>query len=151
MFPDYPIAALIDDLRQTRSLDVTIENILDGRLLPTIPSFQQEPSLSTMPTYVNQETSREAYSEPDNIFVEDPQERQQILQCRKHDLLEEARNRFLQRQARNNTSMNVEWVTAFAHFKDFKLYCGYNDIISDLSKLIGFFLHLNGLYVNQYA
>lgn len=108
MFPDYPIAALIDDLRQTRSLDVTVENILDGRLLPTFPSFQQEPSLSAVSTFMSQETSREAYLESDNIFVEDPQERQQILQCRKHELLEEARNRFLQRQARNNIPTNHE-------------------------------------------
>lgn len=108
MFPDYPIAALIDDLRQTRSVDLTIENILDGRLLPTLPSFQQEPSLSSLSTFVNQEELPRGTNEgQDKIFVEDPQERQQILQCRKHGLIEEARNRFIERQTRNNISTNL--------------------------------------------
>lgn len=107
MFPDYPIAALISDLRQTRSVDLTIDNILDGRLLPTFPSFQQESSLSTLSTFDNQEARRGADEGQGKIFLEDPQERQQILQCRKHELIEEARNRFIERQTRNNISTNT--------------------------------------------
>lgn len=107
MFPDYTIAALIDDLRQTRSLDLTIEKILDGRLLPTFPSFQQEPSLSTVPVFVNQDTSHNASEVQEKVFVEDPQERQQILQCRKHELIEEARIRFLQKQTHTNISTSL--------------------------------------------
>ena len=109
MFPDYTLAALIEDLRQTRSLDLTVENILDGRLLPTLPSFQQEPSLSTVPSFINQEAPcSSSQEEKDNIFLESPHERQQILQSRKHDLIEEARNRFLQKQTCNNSSTSVE-------------------------------------------
>lgn len=109
MFPDYPITALINDLRQTRSVDLTVDNILDGRLLPTFPSFQQEPSLSsTLSTFVNQEASSHSAGEgQEKLFVEDPQERQQILQCRKHELIEEARTRFIERQTRNNISTNL--------------------------------------------
>lgn len=109
MFPDYSFGVLIDDLRQTGSLDLTVENILDGRLLPTLPSFQQEPSLLTLPTFVTKEgNSCESSEEPENIFVDDPNERQKILHFRKHDLIEEARNRFLQRQVVNSVSPNLE-------------------------------------------
>ncbi|KAI9564188.1 hypothetical protein GHT06_007926 [Daphnia sinensis] len=109
MFPDYSFGVLIDDLRQTGSLDLTVENILDGRLLPTLPSFQQEPSLLTLPTFVTKEgNSSDSSEEPDKIFVNDPNERQKILHFRKHDLIEEARNRFLQRQVVNSVSPNLE-------------------------------------------
>jgi autocrine motility factor receptor len=109
MFPDYSFSVIIEDLRQTRSVDLTVENILEGRLLPTLPSFQQEPSLSTLPKIVSQEqTPFEVSQEPDKLFVDDPQERQQILQCRKHELVEEARNRFFQRQALANISPNPD-------------------------------------------
>ena len=33
MFPHYPQAVLIEDLRVTRSMEVTIDNILEGRLV----------------------------------------------------------------------------------------------------------------------
>lgn len=100
------MSSVIDDLRSTRSMDITIENILDGRLLPTLPSFQQEqfaePQSSTVPF------PQEVPSAPlDRVFVEDPQERQQQLSARKMDLVEEARSRFLRRhEALNNTPLN---------------------------------------------
>ena len=106
MFPDYSISAVIDDLRSTSSMDVTIENILDGRLLPTLPSFQQE-----------QFNSSQGPSEPfshvefptlqERVFVEDPKERQQQLSSRKKKLLEETRNRFLQRHDAPLTNPNT--------------------------------------------
>ncbi len=108
MFPDYSFSVIVEDLRQTRSVDLTVENILEGRLLPTLPSFQQEPSLSTLPTFVRQENQFDVSQEPEKLFVDDPQERQHILQCRKHELIAEARNRFLQRQALENNSTIIE-------------------------------------------
>ncbi|XP_046644514.1 E3 ubiquitin-protein ligase AMFR-like [Daphnia pulicaria] len=108
LFPDYSFSVIVEDLRQTRSVDLTVENILEGRLLPTLPSFQQEPSLSTLPTFVRQENQFDVSQEPEKLFVDDPQERQHILQCRKHELIAEARNRFLQRQALENNSTIIE-------------------------------------------
>ena len=109
LFPDYSFSVIAEDLRQTRSVDLTVENILEGRLLPTLPSFQQEPSLSTLPTFVSrEEKSFDVSQEPEKLFVDDPQERQHALQCRKHELIAEARNRFLQRQALENNPTSNE-------------------------------------------
>lgn len=110
MFPDFEISTLIDDLRRTRSLDSTVENILEGRLLPTLPSFQQEPS----PNLGQQEPSapvlvdESLFDESMEIeFKSDPQERQHLLQSRKLELMEAARNRFIQRQASvSDTTIN---------------------------------------------
>lgn len=43
VFPNYPQSAILEDLRQTRSVDITIDNILEGRILPVSFSryFQQ--------------------------------------------------------------------------------------------------------------
>lgn len=42
MFPNMPLSLIVDDLRATRSIEVTIENILDERLVP--PPFQLQGS-----------------------------------------------------------------------------------------------------------
>ena len=90
---------MIEDLRRTRSVDSTVENILDGRLAPILPMFQQEPNpVSVHPTVarVESDPSPELFN-----FVEDPQERQQLLLCRKRNLMTEARNRYLLKQTQN--------------------------------------------------
>lgn len=94
MFPDYQISALIDDLRRTRSLDLTVENILDGRLQPTLPSFQQEPSHPT-PSVHDEIASDE---DVENKFENNPTQRQRLLKSRKQELMEEARSRFIRRR-----------------------------------------------------
>jgi autocrine motility factor receptor len=106
MFPDYPMDALIDDLRETRSVDATVENILEGRLLPMqdYPSFQNKQSLldlstSLTPTISSQETKEKQ-------FLEDPEERQHILHSRKRVLLEEKRKQFIQRHQAHDVSNN---------------------------------------------
>lgn len=45
MFPNMPLNIITDDLRATRSIEVTIENILDERLVP--PPFQMQGSRSS--------------------------------------------------------------------------------------------------------
>ena len=104
MFPDYEMATLIDDLRRTRSLDSTVENILEGRLLPALPSFQQEPT--ALPPVLPGESLLDESDE--NEFKSDPRERQHSLQSRKLELVEAARNRFMQRQARSNSDTPIE-------------------------------------------
>jgi len=112
LFPNYTITTLIEDLRRTRSVDLTVENILVGRLTAT-PLFHQETSslatlLSSDETLEQDLTGAtsaavEAVAEPAK-FVEDPQERQQILKCRKRDLMAEARSRYLQKQTKERSS-----------------------------------------------
>jgi len=107
MFPDYPMDALIDDLRETHSVDATVENILEGRLLPMqdYSSFQNEQSnlldLSRplTSTISSQETKEKQ-------FLKNPQERQHILHSRKRDLLEEKRKQFIQRHQAHSVSGN---------------------------------------------
>lgn len=37
MFPHVPLSSIIEDLNSTKSMDVTVENILDGKLVvPTV-------------------------------------------------------------------------------------------------------------------
>lgn len=104
MFPDYQLVTLIDDLRLTRSLDLTVENILEGRLSPTLPSFQQEPS-PPAPLLPEESALDEDIG---NKFRNDPQERQRVLVNRKLELLDGARNRFVQRQTRLGGTSNEE-------------------------------------------
>lgn len=104
MFPDYTLSAVIEDLRSTGSMDVTIENILNGQLEPSLPSFQQEPSNLSSSQDQGEVAISAASREP--IFVEDPIERQQLLNSRKANLMEETRHRFLRKQALNNSECN---------------------------------------------
>jgi hypothetical protein len=40
MFPNFPQQVILDDLRQTRSVEVTIDNILENRLQPVSIVFE---------------------------------------------------------------------------------------------------------------
>lgn len=51
MFPHIPISLIIDDLRLTRSVEITIENVLDGRLVG--PAMFREPELLQTPALTN--------------------------------------------------------------------------------------------------
>lgn len=48
MFPNMPLNLVLDDLRLTRSVELTIENILDERLVP--PPFQLQVNRAPSPT-----------------------------------------------------------------------------------------------------
>lgn len=48
MFPHYPISSIIDDLQITHSMELTIDNILEGRLPPPPEStFDDEPTVDS--------------------------------------------------------------------------------------------------------
>lgn len=53
LFPHFPISLIIEDLRLTRSVELTIENVLDGRLVgPAMfrePEVLQTPSPNSLP------------------------------------------------------------------------------------------------------
>lgn len=46
MFPRYPLSAIISDLQMTRSMEITVDNILEGRL--QIPTRFQEYNIFSM-------------------------------------------------------------------------------------------------------
>lgn len=48
LFSNVPLPVIIDDLRVTRSVELTIENILDGRLVT--PTIYREPEPAPAPT-----------------------------------------------------------------------------------------------------
>lgn len=51
LFPHIPISLIIDDLRLTRSVEITIENVLDGRLVG--PAMFREPEMLQTPSLTN--------------------------------------------------------------------------------------------------
>lgn len=42
LFPHLALATVIEDLRVTRSVELTIENVLDGRVVAPPPMFQRD-------------------------------------------------------------------------------------------------------------
>ncbi|KAJ1530352.1 hypothetical protein ONE63_005265 [Megalurothrips usitatus] len=125
LFPHMPMTLIMDDLRLTRSVEITIENILDGRLVaPPGRRFREESSgpMTATPVTPTQPTPPSLQSpvsdgggrshtdsdgtptdeEPSNLggrFSKSPLERERILHLRKEQLLHAARRRYLDKQA----------------------------------------------------
>ncbi|KAK7115460.1 E3 ubiquitin-protein ligase AMFR-like isoform X2 [Littorina saxatilis] len=104
MFPNFPSQVILDDLRQTRSVEVTIDNILENRLQPsrTIdlaayredywennpnsphPQQQQEPQsqeVTRLPTEASHGTDQmapQAATDSNNFEVREPTEGSQL-------------------------------------------------------------------------
>ncbi|KAJ8949499.1 hypothetical protein NQ314_008190 [Rhamnusium bicolor] len=116
LFLHIPLSVIIDDLRVTRSVELTIENVLDGRLVAP-PMFRD--------LDVNQQTNRphsllQSNLEPnttrnwdefntDNVETEDTitlgsrfskssSEREKILHRRKENMIQLARRRYIEKQ-----------------------------------------------------
>nr|XP_018903653.1 PREDICTED: E3 ubiquitin-protein ligase AMFR-like [Bemisia tabaci] len=133
LFPDYPLSTLRDDLHVTRSVELTVENILDGRIPPPSPSFEEEngtpgeaPSSSSSwqpfsPSFTP--TSSDVSIEPSeplttgSRFSKSPSERELILQLRKEKLLLAARKKYLDRQAATSPSGESSTSTDQSHSK----------------------------------
>ncbi|XP_013192661.1 E3 ubiquitin-protein ligase AMFR [Amyelois transitella] len=118
MFPQFPLSALSADLQLTRSADVTVDNILEGRLLP--------PTAPSPPRDVTREITPEEPSPPRTLHSDHPiahahidgstdtntnprfstsvLERQKTLERRKAALLAAARQRYLRRAANTSSS-----------------------------------------------
>ncbi|XP_063386142.1 E3 ubiquitin-protein ligase AMFR-like [Cydia fagiglandana] len=104
MFPHYGLAALLADLAATRSADVTVDNILEGRLPPPPPPpppaapAPPPPRPAPPPLVEEEDTQQEITTE----FPQDSSERESNLQRRKQLLLARARRRYLSRPATAN-------------------------------------------------
>ncbi len=120
VFPDVPPAAIVQDLTQTHSVELTIENFLEGRIPIVQPPQQNNPppqqlnpspeprnsvdnSSIVSPTSTTSTTSTTTTSQSTpisnsvdlpklaDVFANTSQERQQRLQSRKQQMLEIAR------------------------------------------------------------
>lgn len=117
MFPQVPYNLLLQDLQLTRSVEVTTDNILEGRIQVPFPT---QPTVERVPLHVNvsgedQEqggaggggsssssgAAAEPTVEPESLevrgsrFSKSAEERQKMLLQRKEELLLQARRRFI--------------------------------------------------------
>uniref|UniRef100_A0A8D9BV65 E3 ubiquitin-protein ligase AMFR n=1 Tax=Cacopsylla melanoneura TaxID=428564 RepID=A0A8D9BV65_9HEMI len=127
MFPHFPVSVITEDLHTTRSIELTIENILDGRLVlpPQLVIIDDESpgtSASTSNTETsssNENTSRANENQQDgeeqeeeiveNIeekFSKGSDNREKLLSCRRDKLLREARRKYLDKLAANKSAGN---------------------------------------------
>ncbi|XP_028296380.1 E3 ubiquitin-protein ligase AMFR-like [Gouania willdenowi] len=106
MFPQVPSYLVMQDLQLTRSVEVTTDNILEGRI--QVP-FQTQ-AIERSPLQVSSAADEQAgpsgaeelsLSEADNMearggrFSKSAEERQKMLKQRKDELLQQARRRYL--------------------------------------------------------
>ncbi|XP_028044389.1 E3 ubiquitin-protein ligase AMFR-like isoform X2 [Rhopalosiphum maidis] len=113
LFPHYTMHSIIDDLSTTRSVDLTIDNILEGRLVAPQQFVEEEPVIvETIPTvnsveqFINTPTSatfNTNTNEPiiDGLmsmgsqFSKSPDERENMLRARKQAMIMKARQRYM--------------------------------------------------------
>ncbi|XP_068082560.1 E3 ubiquitin-protein ligase AMFR [Anabrus simplex] len=123
LFPHVALSTVIEDLRVTRSVELTIENVLDGRVVSPPPMFQRDSDPQVLEIEYGHGTSvsssdvsthwDDLYSLPGNRdigsssveasgnlggrFSKSSSERERILQLRKDQLLLTARRRYMER------------------------------------------------------
>lgn len=110
LFPHLPLSVIIEDLHITRSVELTVENVLDGHVMAPLPTFQPEtppplpsPASTSLPSLTWQHATSSEDTEDDeclNIggrFSKSPSERERILHVRKEKLLLGARRRYLEK------------------------------------------------------
>ncbi|KAK0078082.1 hypothetical protein PV326_009602, partial [Microctonus aethiopoides] len=100
LFPHYPRNVVLEDLRITRSVELTIENILDGRLiLPhrVIGELEAEP--------VTQNQSVTNHILPNTLTDK------LILQRRKEHMLLTARRKYVERHRKSEVELSQQRTT----------------------------------------
>lgn len=106
MFPQVPSYLVMQDLQLTRSVELTTDNILEGRIQVPFPTqaIERAPLQMNSTSEPQAETSGavgQGSAEPDNIearggrFSKSAEERQKMLKQRKEELLQHARRRYL--------------------------------------------------------
>ncbi|KAJ8926117.1 hypothetical protein NQ315_009974 [Exocentrus adspersus] len=117
LFPHIPMSVIIEDLRATRSVELTIENVLDGRLVapPMFRDLDLDSAPSSRPNTLlhtaSESSSTRNWDEfnTDNMETEDTMtlgsrfsksssEREKILHRRKENMIQMARRRYIERQ-----------------------------------------------------
>ncbi|KAK6642582.1 hypothetical protein RUM43_004084 [Polyplax serrata] len=116
LFPHIPATVIADDLRISRSVELTIENILDGRVVvPVVPERTQPESqtvsagesVRTGSSFLVESSSSltgiskcKETSIPSGTFSSSSVEREKILQKRKEQMILAARGKYLSRNKR---------------------------------------------------
>ncbi|CAH1164366.1 unnamed protein product [Phaedon cochleariae] len=118
LFPHIPLSTAVEDLRSTRSVELTVENVLEGRLTAPVifRETEREPSTNHRPMSVLQGDVEPAGAarnwdefSTENVECEDTaslgsrfskssSEREKILQKRKEHLVHQARRRYIEKQ-----------------------------------------------------
>ncbi|KAL1463271.1 hypothetical protein WDU94_015038 [Cyamophila willieti] len=123
MFPHFPVSVITEDLHTTRSIELTIENILDGTLVlpPQLVIIDDETpgtsntegsssneNSSTRLNTENQEVDDQELVEQniEEKFSKSSEDREKILSCRRDRLLREARRKYLDKLAASNSQGN---------------------------------------------
>ncbi|XP_075906662.1 E3 ubiquitin-protein ligase AMFR-like [Nelusetta ayraudi] len=106
MFPQVPSYLVMQDLQLTRSVEITTDNILEGRIQVPFPAQALERGSAQASASPDEEAgpsgaSEQGAGDPDNMevrggrFSKSAEERQKMLMQRKEELLQQARRRFL--------------------------------------------------------
>ncbi|KAJ0047295.1 hypothetical protein NL108_004570 [Boleophthalmus pectinirostris] len=106
MFPQVPSYLVMQDLQLTRSVELTTDNILEGRIQVPFPTqaIERGPAQGNNGPEPQAESSGvvdQASAEPENIearggrFSKSAEERQKMLKQRKEEMLQQARRRYL--------------------------------------------------------
>ncbi|KAM8946382.1 E3 ubiquitin-protein ligase AMFR isoform 2-T2 [Pelodytes ibericus] len=115
MFPQVPYHLVLQDLQLTRSVEITTDNILEGRIqvpFPTTVSTERIP-LDLTPTLEEFEDFSEPEAQPSGAedfeargsrFSKSAEERQRMLFQRKEDMMQIARRRYLNRSPEEDMS-----------------------------------------------
>ncbi|XP_051978409.1 autocrine motility factor receptor a [Xyrauchen texanus] len=134
MFPQVPYHLVLQDLQLTRSVEVTTDNILEGRIQVPFPAQ----SVERTPIQVNSafedaagtsSSSEVAAPEAEDFevrgsrFSKSADERQRMLMQRKEELLQRARRRFLNKKPEEDVFSFADTenddTLAYAEYEDF--------------------------------
>ncbi|KAJ8247258.1 hypothetical protein GJAV_G00244230 [Gymnothorax javanicus] len=101
MFPQVPYHLVLQDLQLTRSVEITTDNILEGRIQVPFPAQPAErPPVLAGPT-ADEAAGASGAAEDQEVrgsrFSKSAEERQRMLSQRKEELLRQARRRYLSR------------------------------------------------------
>nr|CAD7447602.1 unnamed protein product [Timema bartmani] len=129
LFPYLSLPTIVEDLRATRSVELTIENVLDGRVVAPPPMFQRDSDppavldvepvpaweeLCTTPE-THQEESAETSTNLGGRFSKSSIERERILHLRKEQLLVSARRRYMERHCRPELQQSMSEDSSVRH------------------------------------
>ncbi|XP_023841736.1 E3 ubiquitin-protein ligase AMFR [Salvelinus sp. IW2-2015] len=115
MFPEVPYHLVLQDLQLTRSVEVTTDNILDGRIVVPFPIQPVDHSASQVnpsPQDVGGASGSSEFVTPEvedfevrgSRFSKSAEERQKILLQRKDELLLRAQRRYLSKSPEENAA-----------------------------------------------
>uniref|UniRef100_A0A3P8XI32 E3 ubiquitin-protein ligase AMFR n=1 Tax=Esox lucius TaxID=8010 RepID=A0A3P8XI32_ESOLU len=119
MFPQVPYHLVLQDLQLTRSVDVTTDNILEGRIVVPFPALNAErppPPMNPGPEEAAGASggAEGGPSELDNLevrgsrFSKSAEERQKMLLQRKDELLQQARRKYLRKSPEDEDLPTLE-------------------------------------------